>query len=182
MGKIRFETAREVFEAFPTAQDDINATPTDDPPLAFLTALADTETPEDAIGFCAYLLPRREGVWWASQCVRSLLPGPAADEEASLAAAEAWVREPGEPRRRAALTLGMASDKTAPTTWIALAAGWAGGAMHESEHGAVAAPPHLTAKAARAAVLTALARVGAKERATRLRACLDSGIKLARDG
>ena len=43
----------------------------------------------------------------------------------------------------------------------------------------VPAPPHLTAKAVRAAVLTALARVSVKERADRLRACLDGGMRLA---
>lgn len=180
MPRVRFTTAREVFEAFPAARDDIEAQPTDDPPLVFMTALAASPTPEDAIAFCAYLLPRRAAVWWTCQCVRALIPSPTSEEEAALAAAEDWVREPEEHRRRAALAIGMQGDRRAPTTWAALAAAWSGGSMTDGEQPAPS-PPHLTAKAARAAVLTALARVGAKERALRLRACLDGGLKLAGD-
>ena len=174
----RFTTAREVFDAFPTAHDDIEADPNDDPPLQFLKGLAKSATPEDAIAFCAYLLPRREAVWWACQSVRALGGASNGGEEKVLAAAEAWVREPEDEQRTAALELGMEGDRSAPTTWAALAAAWAGGSLVLGDQ-PVPAPPHLTAKAVRAAVLTALARVSVKERADRLRACLDGGMRLA---
>ncbi len=178
--RIRFTTAAQVFEAFPAARADIEATPTQDAPLAFLRSLAASATPEDAIAFCAYVLPRREAVWWACQCVRGLIPARSEAEEAGLAAAEAWVREPEEERRVQALRLGMGADRGLPTTWLALAAAWSGGSMTPPEDGvAVPAPPHLTAQAARAAVLIALARIGARERAASLATCLDGGLKLA---
>ena len=69
---IRFSTARQVFEAFATAANDIETPPTSDDPLVFLRALLDGPTPEDAVSFCAYLLPRREAVWWACQCLRQI--------------------------------------------------------------------------------------------------------------
>jgi hypothetical protein len=112
------------------------------------------------------VLPAGEAVWWACQCVRALIPARGPEEEAGLAAAEAWVREPEEERRLQALRLGMSADRGLPTTWLALAAAWSGGSMTPPEEGvAVPAPAHLTAQAARAAVLIALARIGARERA-----------------
>lgn len=177
---LRFATAQEVFEAFPVARDDLEAAPSEEPPLAFLEALVASPTPEDAVGFCAYLLPRREAVWWACQCLRALDPSPPAEEAAAIQAAEAWVREPEEHYRRAALQLGLDGDRRAPATWAALAAAWSGGSLF-LDGSTTAAPPHMTAKSARAAVLVALARVGAKERAARLRACIDVALGLVRD-
>jgi hypothetical protein len=175
--RVRFATAREVFEAFPSAADDIRVEPTEESPLAFVRSLASGPTPEDALAFCAYLLPRREAVWWSCQCVRALTPNLTDKEVEALVAAEAWVREPEDERRRAAMALGMAGNRNAATTWNALAAAWSGGSM-AGEH-AVPVAPHLTAKAVRIAVLTALARVGAGDRAAHIRGCLEGAIRLA---
>jgi len=176
--RVRFATAREVFDAFPSAADDIRVEPTSEAPLVFARALAAGPTPEDALSFCAYLLPRREAVWWSCQCVRSLTPNLTQKELQGLKAAEEWVREPEDGRRRAAIAEGLAGDRNAATTWNALAAGWSGGTMMAGEH-AVPVAPHLTAKAVRIAVLTALARVGADERAARIAGCLDGAVRLA---
>jgi hypothetical protein len=175
---LRFATARDVFEAFPSAARDLRAAPTGEPPLAFARSLAQGPTPEDALGFCAYLLPRREAVWWSCQCVRCLTPQPAENELKGLQAAEAWVKAPQDEVRRAALEVGMAGDRNAAATWCALAAGWSGGTMPAAGH-PVPVPPHLTAKAVRIAVLTALARVSAGDRAARIGECLEGAVRLA---
>lgn len=180
MSRLRFATAQEIFDAFPAARDDIEASPTEEDPLAFLETLVASPTPEDAVGFCAYLLPRREAVWWACQCLRALDPTPPAEEAAAVQAAETWVREPEEHRRRAALQIGLEGDRRAPATWAALAAAWSGGSLY-LDGSTTPSPPHMTAKSARAAVLTALARVGAKQRPARLRACVDFALGLVRD-
>ena len=39
MALLRFATARDVFEAFPTAHEDINTAPSDQPPIAYLREL-----------------------------------------------------------------------------------------------------------------------------------------------
>ena len=175
---VRFATAREVFEAFPTVIDDVSSRPTDDPPLEYLRRLADGPTPEDAIAFCAYVLPRREAVWWACRCLRALAPSFTTAEAAALQAAEDWVTEPEDERRVAAMSVGMKNDRKVPATWAALAAAWSGGSMIDDGEYPVPAPPHLTAKAARVAVLGALARVSARDRARQLNACLDIGFGL----
>jgi hypothetical protein len=175
--RIRFATAREVFDAFPSAVDDVRVEPTDEPPLAFVRSLAAGPTPENALGFCAYLLPRREAVWWGCQCVRALCPSLTGPEGQALEAAEAWVREPEDERRRAAMSVGMRGNRNVAATWVALAAAWSGGTMTAGDN-AVPVAPHLTARAVRIAVLTALARVGARDRAQQIKVCLDGALRL----
>jgi hypothetical protein len=76
--RIRFATARNVFEAFPEL-GRVLAPPADDPaPLDYTRAALSSPRPTDAIIFLAYLLPRREAVWWAIQCVRAMLGSSAA--------------------------------------------------------------------------------------------------------
>ncbi|CAO4176385.1 DUF6931 family protein [Methylorubrum aminovorans] len=177
MTMLRFGTAQEVFDALPTLHDDLQAPPTGDSPQVYLRTLGASDTPEDGIAFCAYVLGRRETVWWACQCVRMLVTAPEIADSA-LKAAEAWVQEPDEERRMTALTLGIAGDRRLPTTWLALAAGWSGGNIARPGQGVVLAAPHYTAKAVRVAILSSLASVPARERGDRLRRCLDGGLRL----
>lgn len=178
--RIRFSKTRQVFATFVTATDDITAAPTDEPPLAFLRTLSMSPMPQDAVSFCAYLLPRREAVWWACQCVLALRGAAGGDRLSALA--EAWVRDPEEERRREALDAALGADPAFATTWLALAAGWSGGSMAPAGTPPVPPPPHLTAKAVRAAILMALARVGPQERARWLVACVEAGIRFAEGG
>ena len=76
--RIRFVSARNVFEAFPEL-GRVLAPPADDPaPLDYTQAALSGPRPTDAIIFLAHLLPRREAVWWAIQCVRAMLGSSAA--------------------------------------------------------------------------------------------------------
>lgn len=177
MAVLRFSVAREVFDAFPTAYVDIKAKPSDELPIAFVRGLAKSPNPSDAIAFCAYLLPRREAVWWASQSVRSLLGKPTVSDEAALNAAEAWVREPEEPKRREVLEIGLNADQRAASTWVALAAGWSGGPMIVSDYGGPPAPPQLTAQSAFTAIQLALG--GKPDRAANISRCVEQGVRIA---
>ena len=178
MSRLRFLTAQEVFESFPDLLDDIRTPPSPDPPMTFARSLAAGETPEDALTFCAYALARREAVWWGCQCVRAIAEIRPGAEDPALQAAEAWVREPDEEHRVAALRLGNESDRRGATPWLALAAGWSGGNISLLGGAAVPSKPDMTAKAIKTAILVALARVGAKDRAQRLSFCVDGGLKL----
>lgn len=178
MSRLRFNTAQEVFETFPSARRLIATAPTREHPLAFLRALAGSDAPNEALGFCAFLLPRREAVWWGVQALKMMLP-PGARPDAGLIAAEAWAREPDDARRRAALALGEAGDTEEPGTWIAFAAGYSGGSMVATH--AVPCPPDMTAKTVRIAVLSAYRRLPAAGRAAALRSCVEACIRLADD-
>jgi hypothetical protein len=177
MSRLRFAVAREVFEAFPTAHEDIAAKPGDQLPLVFLRELVNGPTPDDAVAFCAYLLPRREAVWWASQSVRALLGGPTVSDEAALKAAEDWVYEPEEEKRRQALQIGSAANQRIASTWVALAAAWSGGSMIAGDFGGPQAPPQLTAQAAFTAIRIALG--GKTDRIGQISQCVERGVQIA---
>jgi hypothetical protein len=129
MTSTRFATVRDLYQAFPVAQDDVGAEPSDEPTLEFLRELVAKENWDAAVSYCAYLLPRREAVWWGCQSLRMMQPHRAPQDNAAIEVAESWVREPEEPRRREALNLGSQGDTRSPATWMAIAAGWSGGSI-----------------------------------------------------
>lgn len=180
MPRLRFETARDLFEAFPGAADELGIEPADEPSLAFLKSLSDTNV-DQAVGFCAYLLPRREAVWWGCQSIRALPAPRKLEEEQALKAAEDWVREPEDELRIAALNIGRESDYKLPATWLALAAGFAGPTVpFQDKVGQV--PPEQTARAVRAGILIAASRIDLTRREELLRKCLEEGSRLAVGG
>lgn len=177
MSRLRFSSAHGVFEAFPSIVKVIKQPPTEEPPLTYLDRLAQGATPEDAISFSAFVLPRREAVWWALQSVRAMKQGEAPEDIAALQTADAWVREPSDERRRAAMRAGETGDANRPSTWVAWAAGYSGGTIIEDHP--IPCPPEMTGLAARIGVLIALATVPAHERETALRGCVERCVRLA---
>ena len=58
---------------------------------------------QDAVRFFAHLLPKREAVWWASQCARQTAGSdPPQVVVGAIKAAETWVAELNDEARRAA--------------------------------------------------------------------------------
>jgi hypothetical protein len=180
--RLRFLTARQVFETFPAAEEDVGRPATDEPPLDFLRALLAEGAVDDGIAFAAYLLPRREAVWWACQCLRGLdvVRGEAGAE--ALAAAETWVRTPEEEVRRRALEVAHAHLPSEPATWLPFAAAWSGGSMVAPEFQPVQPPPHLTAKAVRAAIVLALGRVEPRDRQALAARCVAAAVRFVEEG
>ena len=182
MSRVRFATARALFETFPPSVTKLTVGPTDDAPVAFLRNLSSQEKFEDAVTFCAYLLPRRETVWWACGCAKAFLDEIAPGRAAGLVAAEAWVREPSEERRLKALEVGTAGDSNDELTWLALAAGWAGGSLNPDPRAPVPVPQYMTPRAARIAILLSARQLKLTERTARMRIRIEEGIKLAETG
>lgn len=177
MPRLNFEDAQAVFDAFPTAAEHISAKPTSQPPLEYLRALVKSPAPDDAIAFCAYVLPRRMAVWWTCQCVRELAGDLTPAENTALEAAEDWARAPDEAKRNRALIIGNAGDHKSPSSWAARAAAWSGGSLVPDNENGASGPPHLTAVAARTAVNLAL--VGKADRAAEIARCVERCVKLA---
>jgi len=182
MSRVRFATARALFETFPTTVTKLKVEPTDDAPVGFLENLSAQEKFEDAVTFCAYLLPRREAVWWACGCAKAFLDEIPPGGAASLRAAEAWVREPNEERRSRALDVGTRADSNDGLTWLALAAGWAGGMLSSNPKAPVPVPQYMTPRAARIAILLSARGIKASERSSLMRSRIAEGIKLAETG
>jgi hypothetical protein len=178
--RIRFATARSVFEAFDDLRHGAPAPADECAPLEYVSQLLASRRPADAIAFLAYLLPRREAVWWALQCVSAILGQRA--NTAALRAAEEWVRAPDEERRRAALDIGKVGDQRIATTWLALAAGWSGGSLIGAEHAPVLPPPSSCAKAANAAIVLAVCAVEQPAIPAWISACAEAGMRFAEGG
>lgn len=177
--RLRFNTARELFDAFPAARKDMKAVPTDQPSLEFCRWLLAGKVPEEAVTFCAYLLPRRNAVWWGHECLSQLPELLDEQDREMLGLAHDWVGEPEEEHRYAALDAGMAAEVKTPGVWIALAAGWSGGSLAARGQETVTPQPFLTARAVNAGILSCLARVSLNDRGAVLTAFVEMGIKLA---
>lgn len=152
-------------------------------PAAYLAALMAGEHLGDAIAFLAQALPKREGAWWAAQCVRSLDLG----EETALArrvvrAAEAWVVEPREPARYAAMDLAEALGFDHPASWAAMAAFWSGDSLLPPDMAPVKPEPTLSCRAVAAAVIMSAAEGPGETFGARQCAMLEKGIDIANGG
>ncbi len=178
--RLRFITARDVFAAFPDLRYVVPPPGGDVEPLDYARSLLASPRPADAVVFLAYLLPRREAVWWARQCVGVIL-GPLAEDEA-FRAAEAWVRAPEEDNRRLALQVGGAGDQRQATTWLALAAAWSGGSMCAPDIKPMAPPISACAKAANAAIIMAISSSDPLTIGKWIAACAQAGIRFAEGG
>jgi hypothetical protein len=182
MSRVRFATTRALFETFPANVTGLTVAPTDESPVTFLKNLSTAGKLEDAVTFCAYLLPRREAVWWACGCVKAFLPNIEATRAAGLRAAETWVRDPSEQHRLAALEIGGRGDSDDSSTWLALGAGWSGGMLSAHPKMPAPTPQYLTPGAARTAILLSAHGLAPEQRTPRIRARIAEGIKLAEGG
>lgn len=154
----RFENAKDLFEQIPEAEEDITTPPGEHDAAAFAHMLVESEIPEESLMFCAYLLPRRMAVWWGHECLMNIEPVLDDNDRFMLQLAAAWVANPREDERYAALDAAMDSSAKTAGVWLALGAGWAGGSMSGADLPPVPPPPYLTARAVNGAILSGLAR------------------------
>jgi hypothetical protein len=175
-----FTTARQVFQAFPRTAFDIDGRPADEGPIEFVRTLIALAHRFDAVTYAAFLLPRREAVWWGCQCLRAFSPAYA-DEP--LLAAEAWVRTPEEDTRRAALALSSKGNRMVPTTWLAMAAGHSGGNVAPDGAKFPSRPAaDTTAISVKAGVILGLARTPPLDQKGWVVACAEAAIRFAEGG
>lgn len=180
MSQVRFNSVQDLFEAYPTAIKDVGEVEVGMRSLDFLRSLIDRRDWQHAISFCAYLLPRRAAVAWGCRSVRRMVERFDASEERAIGFAEAWAEEPGEATRGKALAIGNINDHNAPTTWLALAAGWSGGSVVPPEFDPIEAKPEQTARAVRVALFVALSRLTGDGKHRIMTTCLEDGIHFAR--
>ncbi|MGE3804663.1 MAG: hypothetical protein AB7K24_08340 [Gemmataceae bacterium] len=121
---------------------------------ALLKLLQEQTLYVDAIRVAAYLLPRREAVWWGCLCVWQVHRSePKPDSAEALKAVVAWVREPVEERRRAAEEAGKKLPANDAAAGLCQAVFFSGGSISKPKLPEVAPAPHLTAKRVASVVL-----------------------------
>lgn len=175
--RLRFKTARDLFGANPAAARDMRAVPTDQPSLEYCRFLLAGPIPEEAITFCAYLLPDRAAIWWGHECLGHLAELLQERDRELLALVQDWVSEPHNPGRHAAVEDAAGPHQRTPAAWIALAVRWHVGGS--AEHRSNGSRPLPAAHAVSAGILAGLARVALADRFSVLTAFVEMGIQLA---
>jgi hypothetical protein len=142
-------------------------------PLRAIEALAAAGHTAAALRVAAWVLPRREAVWWACECVAAHPAPDAPPEEAgALSAAQQWATAPTEDRRRAAEKAAEAVNYATPAGQAAIAACWSGGSMAPPKVPVVPPPEHLLPRACANAALLAVTLGDPHAAADRLARCL----------
>lgn len=178
-----FQKAAELFAWVPEIAEDITTQPPEDMHcLQFLKHLAAGPTPEESATLVAYSLQPRHAVWWSHECLKALPELLTDEDRRMLALIAAWVAEPDEAHRYAALDAGMDEQVRSPGGWLALGAGWSGGSMSGPGLPVVAPPRYLMGRALNAGVLSALARVPQDRRRRMLDHYISIGEVLAKSG
>lgn len=154
-----------------------------DSAAAAVDRLVAADLHQDAVKLLAHALPKREAVWWACMCARSI-PDAALPpvDAAAIEAAEAWVRRPDEPARRAAAATAEKTKFATPESWTAMGAFWSGGSMAPDGQMVVPPPDHLTATAVTGAVMLAAVRHTPEKRKERLERFIVSARDIAGGG
>jgi hypothetical protein len=152
-------------------------------PKAFFTDLRTQGRLDEAAMFLGQALPRYEVVAWATRVLRDIKAADPAQGPADLQAldaAQAWLKDPSEPNRRAALAASSAASDGAPERFAALAAYFSGGSMAPDNCPPVPPPREAAGKFAAAAVILAATR--SPDRPAALARALDLGETLADGG
>ena len=164
--------------ACPAIARDMRTLPTEQHSIGFCRDLLAGRVPEEAITFCAYLLPDRAAVWWAHECLSHLGELLDGTDHELLALVRDWVGDPDSPRYRAAVNTAPATLPT-PVGWIVLAAGWRDNGSAMAATMVSALQPFPAAHAVNAGILAGLARVALADRFSVLSAFVEMGIQMA---
>jgi len=180
LSKVSAKTAAEVCKLFPLGDDAKKLLQGDVAPRPFLDLLQGKEYFIDAVRFLAYAVPKREAVWWACHCARTVAGAkPAQAETAALAAAEKWVADPSEDNRRSAWAVAEQAGLGTPAGCAAAAAFWSGGSLAPPNSPAVPPAEHLTAHGAASAILLAAVLAEPAKAPEKYRKFLALGLEVA---
>ena len=175
--RIRFNDASDVFEAFPTLSRFAPAPTEPSEPLDYARRLNGMPPPQAITAYLSHLLPRREAVWWACQCVSAINGDAAQDEGFKLATR--WVRDPDDAVRREALAYAQAGDLNQAGVWLARAVGYSGGSLAAPDQPPALPAPDACAQSVNAAVIMAATRAPSPMIGQWIRACAESGVRFA---
>jgi hypothetical protein len=133
------------------------------PPETFFAKAYGEGRLAEAVRFLGQVLPRFEAVRWAIRDVARLRDGMAEGPAAAFDAAEAWLRDPSDARRRAAHAAGVRLTRPSPGGLCALAVFTSGGSVAPEDKPPVPAPKAAAGKFAAGAVLLAATESGQAE-------------------
>jgi predicted component of type VI protein secretion system len=134
----------------------------------------------DALRLRAYLLTKREAVWWGYLCVREDLDDPLPSPQmVALEAAAAWVGQPDEKNRRSAEERAAAAKYSGVGATLALSAFWSDGSIAPEGNPAVPPDERLTSQGVAAALISAAYHGDSTKAISRIHAFLSRGKDIA---
>ena len=152
-------------------------------PEQYVNILIDNKCFADSIVFLAHSLPKREAIWWACLCAKSITnDATKADDLASLSMAEKWVYEPDEKKRRMCGTLAEKGEYKTCQNWTAAAVFWSGGSITAEADPAMEPSPFLYAHAVSGAILNAVGASGADDIDAQFQEYINHGLNIADGG
>ncbi len=180
LAKVEAPTAAKVLERYEASQQAAQLVTAEMSPRRFVDRLLAEGLNEDALSFLAYALPRREALWWGLRCVREVTPAqPKQEIGAAVAAADAWITQPSDARRRASLVAAEAATYGTPAGCIALAVFFSEGSMSPPDCPAVPVGEWFCARTVAAAVLLSSLAKGPDQIAGTARRFAEGGIEVA---
>jgi hypothetical protein len=145
-----------------------------------IDALAAEEKFQDALKLRAYLMEKRQAVWWGCYCLRHELDEPPPpDQTAAVDAAADWVEDPTEARRRAAEAKAADAKYSGPGATLALSAFWSDGSLAPEGSPDVEPDQRLTSQGVTAALIAAAYLGDPTQASRRFQAFLQRGREVA---
>jgi len=180
LAKISATKAAEICQHFQLGEAAKALLRDDLTPRQYLDVLMEKQQFMDAVRFLAHALPKQEAVWWGCLCARQVAGvDPPAKITAALQAAEAWVANPSEDNRRAAMPAAEAAELATPAGCAAMAAFWSGGSLGPPNTPVVPPGEYLTAHAVGGAVMLAAVLTEPEHASEKYRTFLAQGTEVA---
>ncbi len=156
-GKVTKEDGR-LYHAIAFSDDALSCLNPAQAVVLNVRSLVEKKCYHDAVLLLSHSLPKREAVWWASQCARATLSEKTqAREGAAIDLAEEWAMKPDNETRLKVLALGEKIGSFTATGMLAMACGWSAGSITGEDQPQVPPPPYLSAVAVAGAVTLAAA-------------------------
>lgn len=149
-------------------------------PRAFVEALIEAGNHVAAVQFLAHALDRRPAVWWAWVCARRAhgdTPEPPIQE--ALEATKAWIADPSDANRRAAMARAEAADIGTPAGCAGVAAFFCGESVAPPEAEPVPPGEFMAAKAIAGCIILAAVIDPPEEAEDRYKEYLRQGLEVA---
>ena len=149
-------------------------------PRRYFGRLLVHDEPGDAVRFQTYSLPKREAVWWACLCLRSVSDPMRKPKQAeALKAVLRWVLEPGDEHRQAAGKAGKAATFSTPIGAIAMSVFYSGGSIMPPDKPVIPPDPLLTGNILTGTIAGLLAEVPPEKAKATLLSFIALGISVA---
>lgn len=179
MGVLRFDSLHSLFINLPQIAELTQQRPRPaEDPLAFLTRLRTSSTPEDAVTYTAFAALPQAAVRWGYECLRMMADHLDPMDRPMMELIASWLQHPSTNMRQRIARDALWAPSRSPSVMLGLAVAWSGGPVAPNDP--LPAPLHRTPRAVNSAVLSCLARADLSRRPFYLARFIDMAEPLFR--